>query len=311
MKKTLLVKFLGLLVVLGGLASCVDSLNLNIDSLNKREENIVLNNEKSVLAKQAITSLEAMKLLDISLIENSINPGVKSFYSISTEEENTIDKLLSQFDLILENNNYFTSVIEDSDKIDYQTKETITFIDLDNKSTSYYLYYNDVLSKTKTEISDDEEEITTKTKYSGIAVFYENNIETTYQFSSENETSIEGKEKETKSKFKLFSKETSTYIEVEKENEIDNLETKDEYSYKLVQNGQVVYDYSVGIESNTITNKKEIELELNEKEYKITKYENNGETYFKVKLENENTKEETILIYKKVINDGSITYELQ
>lgn len=311
MKKTLLIKTLGLLVIVGGLASCNNDNTLYSNSLNEEQEKTILKENQSVLAKQATTSLQAMKLLDTSSIQNSIQPKVKNAYTISSEDETTITKLLSQFDLILENNNYFTSTIETSDKTEYKTKETITFTSLNDQSTSYTLYYNDVISNTKTEVDDGETEITTTINYSGIAVFFDNNLEVTYQFTSESETSVEGNETEIESTFKLYSKQTSTYIEVEKENETENSQVEDEYSYKLVQNGKVVYDYSIEISKNSITNEKEIELELNEKEYKVTKYESGNDEFFKVKLENDITDEEVVLIYKKIINNEIVTYELQ
>ena len=306
MKKTL-IKSIALLASLGSLASC-NSLTSQGNNSNTSNKDIV-SQSQSIIAKQATTGLEAMKLLTNS--PQTFNSVMKSRENnstqISSQDQETITKLLNQFDLILENNNYFTSTIIESDKAEYKTKEVISFKGLDGREVSYSLYYNDVFENT---YQEDRDEQVTVIKYSGIAVFLENNVETTYNFDARSETETEGREIETESTFNLYSSD-STYIQIEKENEQEHDEVEDEYTYKLYQNRRKVYEYSLGISKDLKTNRDQIELELNNKEYEIEIVERNNETYFLVEIEDDNTDDEYDLVFKKVIDqNGNVTYQL-
>ena len=96
-----------------------------------------------------------------------------------------------------------------------------------------------------------------------------------------------------------------------KENEQEHDEVEDEYTYKLYQNRRKVYEYSLGISKDLKTNRDQIELELNNKEYEIEIVERNNETYFLVEVEDDNTDDEYDLVFKKVIDqNGNVTYQL-
>lgn len=307
MKKTNLLKGLALLVVAGSLASCGNS---SLGGTDISQENVDEVKE-SILAKQASTGLEAMKLMqNISGTQNLKLRNSKN--NISQNDIDTIQQLLSQFDMILENNNLFESSASESDIAEYSVKEIITLKDINGKQESYTLYYNETNSFTDVEHDDDELETETTTLYEGIALYSIDGSEVKYNFNSITTVSEEDDEIEIESTFRLREENNpSNYIIIEKENETEGSEVEDSYEYTIYNNNRKVYEYEISVEFDDRRNKKQIELELNNIEYEIDKIERNGETLFYVEVENDNTDEEADLIFKKVIDEnGNVTYQL-
>lgn len=306
MKKTNLLKGLALLVVAGSLASCGNS-NLGGTDISQGNVDQV---KESILAKQASTGLEAMKLMqNISGTQNLKLRNSKN--NISQNDIDTIQQLLSQFDMILENNNLFESSVSESDRAEYSVKEIITLKDINGKQESYTLYYNETNSFTDVE-HDDELETETTTLYEGIALYSIDGSEVKYNFNSITTVSEEDDEIEIESTFRLREENNpSNYIIIEKENETEGSEVEDSYEYTIYNNNRKVYEYEISVEFDDRRNKKQIELELNNIEYEIDKIERNGETLFYVEVENDNTDEEADLIFRKVIDEnGNVTYQL-
>ncbi|MCR4562780.1 MAG: hypothetical protein K5694_06235 [Bacilli bacterium] len=153
----------------------------------------------------------------------------------------------------------------------------------------------------------DEEEIEKETQYSGIAVQGEN----TYTFRLELSEEIESNESEIKSVFYLYKNlDLTSYTKVTSKNEIEGLESETKYGYEIVESGKLLTSYEMEIENDPAKNEVELSIELNEKEYSLTRKVQNNETYFYVELENEATDTEVEYIYKKVITEESVTYEL-
>ena len=307
MKKTNLLKGLALLVVAGSLASCGNS-SLGRTDISQGNVDEV---KESILAKQASTGLEAMKLMqNISGTQNLKLRNSKN--NFSQNDIDTIQQLLSQFDMILENNNLFESSISESDRAEYSVKEIITLKDINGKQESYTLYYNETNSFTDVEHDDDELETETTTLYEGIALYSIDGSEVKYNFNSITTVSEEDDEIEIESTFRLREENNpSNYIIIEKENETEGSEVEDSYEYTIYNNNRKVYEYEISVEFDDVRNKKQIELELNNIEYEIDKIERNGETLFYVEVENDNTDEEADLIFRKVIDEnGNVTYQL-
>lgn len=307
MKKTNLLKGLVLLVVAGSLGSCGNS-NLGGTDISQGNVDQV---KESILAKQTSTGLEAMKLMqNISGTQNLKLRNSKN--NISQNDIDTIQQLLSQFDMILENNNLFESSVSESDRAEYSVKEIITLKDINGKQESYTLYYNETNSFTDVEHDDDELETETTTLYEGIALYSIDGSEVKYNFNSITTVSEEDDEIEIESTFRLREENNpSNYIIIEKENETEGSEVEDSYEYTIYNNNRKVYEYEISVEFDDVRNKKQIELELNNIEYEIDKIERNGETLFYVEVENDNTDEEADLIFRKVIDEnGNVTYQL-
>ena len=307
MKKLNLLKGLTLLSLAGSLVSCGNTTSGRTDISHGNIEEV----KESILAKQASTGLEAMKLMEnISGTHNLKLRNSKN--NISQNDIDTIQQLLSHFDMILENNNLFDSTISESDIAEYSTKETITLKDINGKQESYTLYYNETNSFTDVEHDDDELETETTTLYEGIALYSVDGSEVKYNFNSITTVSEENNEIEIESTFRLREENNpSNYIIIEKENETEGSEVEDSYEYTIYNNNRKVYEYGISVEFDDVRNKKQIELELNNTEYEVDKIERNGETLFYVEVENDNTDEEADLIFRKVIDEnGNVSYQL-
>jgi len=233
---------------------------------------------------------------------------LRSAYIDNTKtDDEIIQDLLYQFDTIIENDNSYTVYSVESDKTDYDYREDVTFTNLLGEETSYSLYYNDVTVREEIDSDEDEVEIEKETQYSGLAVQGDNNCTFRLELSEENN----GVEQEIESVFYLYSSEDlKSYTKVTSSSEIEGLENETEYSFEVIENGVVTTSYEIEIEYGPNNNEVEISIKLNEKEYSITRVIQDDETYFYVELENELTDTETEYVFKKIINDDTVTYEL-
>lgn len=242
--------------------------------------------------------------------------------STKTDEE-IINDLLYSFDTIIENDNNYTVEPVASDKEEYKYCEKVTFKDLLGNSNSYVLYYNEINNNKLNEddvdddddsddLDDDTNEVNenkseTESYYSGIAIQGENTLSFRLELSEE----TKGNEKEVESEFYLYaSNDEKSYTKVISSSEIEAMESETEYGYEIVENGVLKTSYEMEIEKNAQTNKVELGLSLNEKEYEVTQVIENDETRFYVELENEQTDQEIEYVFVKVISGDTVTYQL-
>lgn len=234
-----------------------------------------------------------------NVLRKSLQRGLAT---VSATEEEEIKSLLSQFDTIIDNNNNYTTKSVVSDDVNYNYREDVTFKDLTEKECTYSLYYNQVSEK----LEEDKDEKETTVTYSGVA----KNELATFDFTLVTEEEVELNEKEIQTTLKLFTNaDHSNYTKVESSYEIDGEETENEYKYQIYENNKKISEYSIEIEKDPTKNEVELELTYNNKQYEVTKYEQNNDTFFKVELEFSEVEKE--YVYKKVITETGVNYELQ
>lgn len=248
----------------------------------------------------------ATPLMTSQLSTNTTDNSLRKManFSLLTQDatnEEIIQDLLYQFDTIIQNDDNYKVEAVESDREDYKYKEIITYKDLLNNSNSYALYYNSIDVEKET----DDDEVETETKYGGIAV--KDGQE--FNFKLELEEEVEGDEKEVESTFYLFEKgSNNSYTKVSSSSEIEGLEKETEYSFEVVKNGSTITSYEMEIEHDPSDNEVELSVELNEKEYSIERIIEEGETYFFVEFEDDETDEEQEWVFKKVIEGDKVSY---
>ena len=182
-----------------------------------------------------------------------------------------------------------TLLVEDGIKIetDENKKEGYAYCDkvtitLENQEEIYYLYYN---KTEETEVDESEKEV--KTFYEGEMVFDTE----TYRFEMKGEIEEEDNEVEKESTFTLYTgvgKESAIITSREIEN------GEEEFSYKVKENGEDVFEVSIEIEEKKgkIETKVEYENEAKdiEYEYVFSKEQDEIGEYYLLKGQ---TKEET------------------
>ena len=293
MKKTKLL--LGLLVGVSltiGLASCD---NKGVPTY--AEDGVLTSTEK--LTMQAATGL---KLLSETSLAQTFNMRMKRV--MSEDQINEVKQILPSLDLMFENDNAFKGMIEEGEfainESTYQYKETITFKDVDLKYESYVMYYNVDASYQDIERDDNEDEIETFSRISGVAS-YDN--ETFFTFISFTETESEGDEIEEERTFRINLNEGS-YVLIEESKEQERHENETEFEYTFIDNYKKVLNYSIEVEHEG--HKDSIEYEINDQEYEILKQ---GDIYI-VKIGEDDDYHDEIGRFKKVINeDNTVTFE--
>lgn len=287
----------------GGIALTGAAVALVLVAANSNKPNFMPNDNK--LSMKAVAK-SATPLMSAALTDEAHQQGLKRMLNTTLSlneqtDDQIILELLAQFDTIIQNNNNYSVKAVESDNPEYTYKEIITFKDLLNETNVYSLYYKD--ATVKEEIDDDE--IEKETTYVGLAI----KDEETFRFRLELEEEYEDGESEVESTFYLFQTEDNkTYTKVTSSSEIEGLESETEYSYELYKNGSLVTSYEMEIEHDPKENEVELKIELNNKEYSLTRKIVNGDTYFHVELENETTDEEVKYIYMKVIEGETVTY---
>lgn len=285
MKKQKILLFIGGALLLGGLTAC----NFNFS-------NAVTERRMNTLAYQATTSLATVKDL-------SNNKMMRKAMNIATETKNKIEELLPSIDLLIENDGNFASEILESDREDYQIKQVVSFKGLSMETSTYTLFYN-VVSETEKIETDDEDvnevETEVEKEFVGIAVLDDLEI----PFTSTIETETEGNEYEEEMKFVLKTG-VDSYVFVKQEIEKENNEYEEEYHYRIVENGQLVYEFSLENEMENTNQETEIDLTVDGKRYRFDVYQENGDTFVEAKVDGTEDK----LLYKKVITVNEETNE--
>ena len=282
MKKILSLVALSVLGV--SLASCSNSNNSNYLGGN----NTI--NTKQIVGYQMVTSS--------TLLTN--NTTISLVKRAASEIDQTI-LFLGSLDLAL-NNSKESLKIESvvSDKEEYQTKEVVSFTDLQNKEANLIIYYNSI---NNTSVEDDEKE--EKNIITGILV--KENKE--YYFNSVKEIEEEKDESDYEIETKIFtSEDKKSYVYTSISRGIETNEIEEEYEYKVIKNNKEVssYSYSKEVEDNEI----EIELEYDNKEYEVTEFSKDNKQYIKIEEKADDSKK-VIKVYEKVtLEDGTVTYNL-
>ena len=282
MKKIL--SLVALSVLGASLASCSNFNNSNYLGGN----NTI--NTKQIVGYQMVTSS--------TLLTN--NTTISLVKRAASEIDQTIS-FLGSLDLAL-NNSKESLKIESvvSDKEEYQTKEVVSFTDLQNKEANLIIYYNSI---NNTSVEDDEKE--EKNIITGILV--KENKE--YYFNSIKEIEEEKDESDYEIETKIFtSEDKKSYVYTSISRGIETNEIEEEYEYKVIKNNKEVssYSYSKEVEDNEI----EIELEYDNKEYEVTEFSKDNKQYIKIEEKADDSKK-VIKVYEKVtLEDGTVTYNL-
>lgn len=288
----------------GGLALAGAAVALVVVATGNNSTSLLPNDNK--LSMKAVAK-SATPIVSAAFTDEAHQQGLKRMLNTTLSlneqtDDQIILELLGQFDTIIENDNNYTVQAVESDNPEYKYKEIITFKDLLNETNVYSLYYKDAI--VEEEIEDDEVE--KETTYVGIAV----KDEETFKFRLELEEEYEEDETEVESTFYLYqSDDYRTYTKVTSKSEIEGLESETEYSYELYKNGSLITSYEMEVEHDPEENEVELKIELNEKEYSVTRVIEGGVTYFHVELENEATDEEVEYVYKKVIEGETVSYQ--
>lgn len=273
MKKSLIISLFAL--PLFSLSSCGEN---NFDSL--------ITKESKVLAYQAATSL------------NFIN----SISQVSLQAmDNEVVNLLPSINVILNNDNNFSSSLSESDREGYDYKQEISFLSTLESQEKYTLYYN--ATDTKTDYED--EEIETVIDYSGIAVVYDkdNSKHKELKFVGSLEKEVEKVEQEEELKIKIFlSEDQKSFIQVKQEKEVEEQDYEEEYRYELVINDERVYSFSIEKEIEDNIHENEIEIKQNDKIYIFKSYSENDKDFISIEIKSSSSKD--VAVYEKIISDS-------
>ena len=210
-------------------------------------------------------------------------------------------QVLPQLDLMMDNGFNISSKVEEVEtEIDgktYSVKETISYTDFANEQVTYSLIYN-----TRSHEERDDDELETYTLMEGYVLVNENQ----YSFTSVMVSEEEWDESEVERNFRI-NLGNNSYVFVESSKENEGRENEEEYEYTYVENGRKVIEYSIEIEKEGF--KDDIEIELNDKEFEVSRITRDGKTLFVIKLGDDDGHYRDYLTYEKVIaEDGTVTY---
>ena len=224
------------------------------------------------------------------------------FRNNTREDTSTLEDLLPQLDLIMNNDYLINSVVEETTtEIEGKTfsiKETVTFKDQNLNDVTYEMVYN-----TKTFTERDDDEIESHVLMDGYVLLNDS----AYRFDSRMESESEWDESESERNFRVFLDERS-YIFVEDSLETEGRETESELEYTYIKNGRVELNYSLEIEKEGFENS--IEFEVNDKEYEVSRFERDGKTYLAVKIEEDDDHFKDFKVFEKVTDqNGNTSYQ--
>ncbi len=274
--------------------------------LNSCTTNTNTNSDNSLLSSSSLMSLQAvtgMKLLSNASVATASTSSLVSTLAMTDEEISTLEQLLPQLDMILENDGAFSSTVESGSfpigNSTYETKETYTFKDNNLENKSYVIYFNETASRTEEERDGWEVETTTYIRYDGVATL---DGTTFYPFVSLYEEEIEGNESEEQRTFRINISD-GTYVTVEQSVENEGNENEVEFEYKLVENYRTVLEYSIEIETDGY--KDDIEYEINGTEYEISKLANSN--IYVVKVKQNGRYDNEVARFEKVVDANGNT----
>jgi hypothetical protein len=257
-------------------------------------------------ASQMVMSLEDM--MPTTLIRNKTNA-----VAIDDSEKKTIESLLFQFDSLFNSESSFVTTIKESDKAEYATLVEVNYSSPMDESTSFSVYFNETVIDEKEDSSqdddedekedeklDEEQESKTASSLKGLLI----KDEEQYSLLARKEMETEEEEGKTETEYKLvvsLKNEAGLLIHAEEKKEVEENETTDFFSYKVIDTSlanKIVSQYS--IEKEVEDGARELELITLTNRYKIEEEVKGEETFYKVRLKEDDDRGDE-LVYKKVI----------
>lgn len=203
--------------------------------------------------------------------ETPEKPGEQPSVSPETAE---LDRYMALVESLLSDGGFdFSS--QTSDREEYAEKTVISYKDMSGDAHDYVMYFNQTLTKSETDESDDEDESDGETEenYSIKGVMVIDGED--YEIRGERKNESEEGESETETEFVVILGE-NRYIRVEQSVETEDGESEQEYCYSVYENGKLVERSEFSYET-----------EENETELKMTSFKD-GKTqvlYFEREIE--------------------------
>ncbi|MGN1104543.1 MAG: hypothetical protein ACI4QI_06680 [Candidatus Coproplasma sp.] len=193
---------------------------------------------------------------------------------LTDEQLATVNSYMGLVENLLANGG-LSYIRTESDREGYETKEVISFSDLEGNVITYVMYYNSDLEYVETDFHHDKEETETRYTIEGIMII--DGVE--YALEGYSEVETDGDESESETYFKVTLADGS-YIIMEQEAENDETELV----YKVVSDKKVVekIKFETEIEDGKTEIKMTVEKDGVETSLKFSEESENGVTYIKV-----------------------------
>lgn len=206
--------------------------------------------------------------------ETPETPEKPSEQPSGSPETAELDRYMALVESLLSDGGFdFSS--QTSDREGYAEKTVISYKDMSGDAHDYVMYFNQTLTKSETDESDDEDESDGETEenYSIKGVMVIDGAD--YEIRGERKNESEEGESETETEFVVILGE-NRYIRVEQSVETEDGESEQEYCYSVYENGKLVERSEFSYET-----------EENETELKMTSFKD-GKTqvlYFEREIE--------------------------
>lgn len=211
---------------------------------------------------------------DVSVPETPETPEKPGEQPSGSPETAELDRYMALVESLLSDGGFdFSS--QTSDREGYAEKTVISYKDMSGDVHDYVMYFNQTLTKSETDESDDEDESDGETEenYSIKGVMVIDGAD--YEIRGERKNESEEGESETETEFVVILGE-NRYIRVEQSVETEDGESEQEYCYSVYENGKLVERSAFSYET-----------EENETELKMTSFKD-GKTqvlYFEKEIE--------------------------
>lgn len=211
---------------------------------------------------------------DVSVPETPETPEKPGEQPSGSPETAELDRYMALVESLLSDGGFdFSS--QTSDREGYAEKTVISYKDMSGDAHDYVMYFNQTLTKSETDESDNEDESDGETEenYSIKGVMVIDGAD--YEIRGERKNESEEGESETETEFVVILGE-NRYIRVEQSVETEDGESEQEYCYSVYENGKLVERSEFSYET-----------EENETELKMTSFKD-GKTqvlYFEREIE--------------------------
>lgn len=256
--------------------------NGTVDSSNQGNDSI--SNSSVKLSNQ---NIEKMSMQAISSIDASMSI-MSSRAKLSVAEEIDAIELMQKAEVLLASSLNIEE--QEPTKEEYVLQYKVTYSDKE-----YIMYIQDY----KVEEEQEEDEQETTIKYHGVVAYDENE----YPFTAKKSTETEENETEEEIEFELIYGENSK-VTIENEYEVEGTETEESFKYTVIENGIKKDTYKV--KKSLEDNKREMKIEKNGTVLKYRFYEEDSIEYLEVSNKELNTK----VLYKKVVTEDTVSYEI-
>ena len=222
------------------------------------------------------------------------------------DELDPLDNYMMLAESLLSNGAYSTAY-ETSDRENYEIKAVIGFSELTGEKIEYVMYYNENNRKTETEEDDGEIETETKADIEGVLVIDGADYAFRGETKSETESEHGSEETEYETQFTVNLGENK-FMRVELKSEYDakDNEREEEFSYCIIENGEVIERCSLELEE---------ERDETEIEFRMTSGSQSQIFYFEqedghaIKIKVGSRESNQVYIVRVVTdNDGNTSY---